>query len=202
MTKREFAIQDIQPTSFSFSGDNELEAGKIISQYPGGKEASALLPLLDLAQRQHGGWLPQVAIRYVASLLNVPEIRAFEVATFYTMFNLSPRGKFLIQFCRTTPCWLRGGDDVITACCKHLGIGVGETTSDGLFTLIEVECLGACVNAPIIQINDDYYEDLNSENVVHLLDSLRTGVAANVGTQNPNRRFSEPEAGLTTLNEI
>ena len=202
MTKREFATPDIQPTSFSFSGDNKLETEKIISQYPEGKQASALLPLLDLAQRQQGGWLPQVAIRYVASLLDVPEIRAFEVASFYTMFNLSPRGKFLIQFCRTTPCWLRGGDDVRTACSKHLGIGVGETTSDGLFTLMEVECLGACVNAPIIQINDDYYEDLDPGNMAYLLDSLRTGVAVNVGTQNPNRRFSEPEAGLTTLNEI
>ncbi|PPR18352.1 MAG: NADH-quinone oxidoreductase chain 2 [Alphaproteobacteria bacterium MarineAlpha9_Bin7] len=202
MTKREFATKDIQPTSFFFNGDNKLETEKIISQYPDGKQASALLPLLDLAQRQQGGWLPQVAIRYVASLLDVPEIRAFEVASFYTMFNLSPRGKFLIQFCRTTPCWLRGGDDVRTACSKHLGIGVGETTSDGLFTLMEVECLGACVNAPIIQINDDYYEDLDPGNMAYLLDSLRTGVAVNVGTQNPNRRFSEPEAGLTTLNEI
>ena len=202
MTKREFAAQDIQPSSFSFSGDNKLETEKIISQYPDGKQASALLPLLDLAQRQQGGWLPRVAIRYVAFLLDVPEIRAFEVASFYTMFNLSPRGKFLIQFCRTTPCWLRGGDDVRTACSKHLGIGVGETTSDGLFTLMEVECLGACVNAPIIQINDDYYEDLDPGNMAYLLDSLRTGVAVNVGTQNPNRRFSEPEAGLTTLNEI
>ena len=191
MTKREFAIQDIQPTGFSFSGDNELEAGKIISQYPDGKKASALLPLLDLAQRQHGGWLPQVAIRYVASLLNVPEIRAFEVATFYTMFNLSPRGKFLIQFCRTTPCWLRGGDDVSTACSKHLGIGVGETTSDGLFTLIEVECLGACVNAPMMQINDDYYEDLDENNFKELLLKLKNGKSVIKGSQ-INRLSSEP----------
>ena len=128
-----------------------------------------------------------------------PALRAFEVASFYTMFNLSPRGKFLVQLCRTTPCWLRGSDELQGVCARHLGIKVGETTSDGVFTLVEVECLGACVNAPMIQINDDYYEDLDTERMVELLDSLKAGGPVSIGSQNPHRSFSEPAAGLTTL---
>jgi len=164
-----------QPKSFFFAPENETEAKKIIANYPSGREASALVPLLDLAQRQHGGWLPRAAIIYVAGFLGVPEIKAFEVASFYTMFNLEPVGKYLIQLCRTTPCWLKGGEDVARACEVRLGIKAGETTPDGLFTIKEVECLGACVNAPVMQINDDYYEDLTPDKAVAVIDSLVRG---------------------------
>ena len=199
MSERRFAPPRLQPEIFSFSNENSTEAQKIIDKYPVGRQASALIPLLDLAQRQHGGWLPEAAIRYVAGLLDVFEIRAFEVASFYTMFNLSPRGKFLIQVCRTTPCWLRGGGELGQTCSHYLGIGCGETTTDGMFTLTEVECLGACVNGPVIQINDDYYEDLDSECIVDLLNSFKTGDSSKIGSQSPHRRFSESSAGFTPL---
>ena len=199
MSGRRFASMRQQPKKFAFSSENSTKAQKLVAKYPVGRQASALIPLLDLAQRQNGGWLPEAAIRHVASLLDVFEVRAFEVASFYTMFNLSPRGNFLIQCCRTTPCWLRGGDELRETCSRHLKIELGETTSDGMFTLTEVECLGACVNGPVIQINDDYYEDLDPERLVELLDSLKTGIVTKTGSQNPDRHFSEPAAGLTTL---
>ena len=134
-----------------------------------------MLPLLDLAQRQIGGWLPRAAMDYVAEMLGMPRIRVYEVATFYTMFNLSPVGRHLLQVCTTTPCWLRGSDEVVGACERKLGIGIGRTTADGMFTLVEVECLGACVNAPIIQVNDDFYEDLDGPTTEALLDALTRG---------------------------
>jgi len=142
MKQQTFAPDWQQAKDFSFSKKNQLLVGKIIARYPQGRAASALIPLLDLAQRQNDNWLPKVAIRYVANFLNIPETRAFEVATFYSMFRLSPRGKFLVQVCRTTPCWLRGSDTILDACTKCLEIMVGETTKDNLFTLVEVECLG------------------------------------------------------------
>ncbi|MGH6983712.1 MAG: NADH-quinone oxidoreductase subunit NuoE, partial [Stellaceae bacterium] len=150
-----------QPTSFAFTPENLKKAQAHIAKYPAGRQASAVLPLLDLAQRQHDNWLPRAAMDMVADMLGMPRIRVYEVATFYTMFNLKPVGKHFFQICTTTPCWLRGSDDVVAACKKKLGIGIGETTADGKFTLREVECLGACVNAPIIQVNDDFYEDLD-----------------------------------------
>ena len=161
-----------QPISFIFDDENLAKAQAIIKKYPEGKQKSAILPLLDLAQRQMHGWLPKVAIEYVAKFLNLPFIRAYEVATFYTMFNLQPVGKYHIQVCTTTPCWLRGSDQIVTACKKKLGIDLNETTNDGKFSLIEVECLGACVNAPVVQINDDYFEDLTEEKVIDLIDKL------------------------------
>ena len=164
-----------QIKSFSFSNENKLRAGKIIARYPQGRAGSALLPLLELAQRQNDDWLPKAAIRYVANFLNVPETRAFEVATFYSMFRLTPRGKFLVQVCRTTPCWLRGSDTILDACTKCLEIMVGETTKDNLFTLVEVECLGACVNAPVVQINDSYYEELTDGKLSSIIEDLRGG---------------------------
>ncbi|MGE4350862.1 MAG: NADH-quinone oxidoreductase subunit NuoE [Bdellovibrionales bacterium] len=172
-----------QPQNFFFTAENLAEAKRIIAKYPAGKQASALLPLLDLAQRQHKNWLPRSAIAYVADLLDVPAIKAFEVATFYTMFNLEPVGKYLIQLCRTTPCWLAGGEAVATACQVRLGIKPGETTPDGMFTLKEVECLGACVNAPVMQINDDYYEDLTPDSAVAILDALARGDTPKLGSQ-------------------
>lgn len=168
-------MNDTQPKTFFFSPENEAEAKRIVAKYPKGKQASAVLPLLDMAQRQHGGWLPRAAIIYVANFLGMPEIKVFEVASFYTMFNLDPVGKYLVQLCRTTPCWLKGGEVIARVCEEYLGIKIGETTPDGLFTLKEVECLGACVNAPVMQINDDYYEDLTSENVVEILKELAAG---------------------------
>ena len=172
-----------QPKSFFFTPENEAEAKKIIAKYPAGKQASAILPLLDLAQRQQGGWLPRAAIVYVAELLKMPAIKAFEVASFYTMLNLEPVGKYLIQLCRTTPCWLKGGAAIASACEVRLGIKAGETTPDGLFTIKEVECLGACVNAPVMQINDDYYEDLTPDSVVKIIDALARGEKPETGSQ-------------------
>lgn len=189
-----------QPKTFFFTPENENEARKIIAKYPPGKQQSAVLPLLDLAQRQNGGWLPRPAIAYVAEMLDMPAIRAFEVASFYTMFNLEPVGPNLVQLCRTTPCWLKGGEAIARACEVRLGIKIGETTPDGKFTLKEVECLGACVNAPIMQINDDYYEDLTPENVVAILDDIAAGRKPKVGSQ-CGRCGSCASTGPTTLKE-
>lgn len=171
------------PKNFFFTPENLAEAKRIVAKYPAGKQASAMLPLLDLAQRQNGNWLSGGAIAYVAELLDVPAIKAFEVATFYTMFNLEPVGKYLIQLCRTTPCWLAGGEAIAQACEVRLGIKAGETTPDGLFTIKEVECLGACVNAPVMQINDDYYEDLTPDSVVKIIDALARGEKPKTGSQ-------------------
>lgn len=199
MSERHFAPREQQPESFAFTDEYMARAQAFIARYPEGRQASALLPLLDLAQRQHGGWLPAAAIRTVADLLDIPEIRAFEVASFYTMFNVAPVGKYLVQLCRTTPCWLRGSEDVRKACQNHLGIGLGETTDDGLFSLVEVECLGACVNAPMIQINDDFYEDLDGPKMVAILKALAEDRPVTVGSQDTDRQFSAPAGGATTL---
>jgi NADH-quinone oxidoreductase subunit E len=157
---------------FTFTPENRTAAERIVQKYPAGRQASAILPLLDLAQRQCSGWLPQSAIEAVAIYLKMPLIRAYEVATFYTMFNLTPVGKNHIQVCRTTPCWLRGSSDIQSACESRLGIKSGEVTPDGQFSLKEVECLGACVNAPVVQINDDYFENLTPESVRLILQNL------------------------------
>ena len=164
-----------QPDTFEFTPVNVERARAHIAKYPPGREASAVLPLLDLAQRQMGGWVPRAAMDYVAGLLGMAPIRVYEVATFYTMFNLRPVGRYLLQVCTTTPCWLRGSDAVVAACEKKLGIGIGGKTEDGLFSMIEVECLGACVNAPILQVNDDFYEDLDGPATEALIDALRAG---------------------------
>jgi len=161
--------------AFSFSKENEKKAKEFISHYPKSKQASAVIALFELAQRQSGGWLPEEAIVYVAQYLDMPLIRATEVATFYTMFNLKPVGEHFIQVCTTTPCWLRGTDAIMTTCQKELGIGAGQTTKDKKFTVVEVECLGACVNAPVVQINDDFYEDLDAKSFEELLLALKAG---------------------------
>ena len=163
---------------FSFSVENKLVAKKIIAKYPEGRASSALGPLLDLAQRQNDNWLPEGAVRYVAQLLDISETRAFEVASFYTMFRQKPCGKFLIQMCKTTPCWLRGSDTLRDVLKDHLEIEVEETSKDNMFTFVEVECLGACVNGPVMQINDQYYEDLTSEKLLSVIESLRAGLKA------------------------
>lgn len=183
--------QTAEAQMFKFTEENLKRAEKIIAKYPQGKQQSAVLPLLDLAQRQNDNWLPRAAMVYVANMLSMPEIRVFEVATFYTMFNLKPVGKHFIQLCTTTPCWLRGSDEVVKACHDTLGIGMGETTSDGEFSLTEVECLGACVNAPVVQINDDFYEDLDAQSMAKIIDDLREGREINIGSQT-GRQCSAP----------
>jgi NADH-quinone oxidoreductase subunit E len=187
-----------QPKEFAFTAANLKKAKAIIAKYPDGRQQSAVMPLLDLAQRQSGNWLPRVAMDYVADMLAMPRIKAYEVATFYSMYNLKPVGKHFVQVCTTTPCWLVGSAGIIDACKKQLGIGLGETTPDGEFTLIEVECLGACVNAPMAQINDDYYEDLTPENTVALLQALADGKPVKTGSQT-GRRGSQAKSGPTSL---
>ena len=196
--KRAFAPDSLQPERFAFDDETVAEARRIVARYPQGRQRSAVLPVLDLAQRAHGGWLPRAALAAVAELLDMPEIQVVEVATFYTMFNLAPVGRHHVQLCRTTPCWLRGADEVRDACRRRLGIGLGETTPDGMFALSEVECIGACVNAPAVQIGDDYYEDLDAESVVAVIDALAKGERPAPGPQ-VRRRASAPAGGPTTL---
>ena len=187
-----------QPASFTFRAENLERAKKIIAKYPPGRQASAVLALLDLAQRQHGGWLPRVAMDHVAGILDMAPIRVYEVATFYTMFNLQPVGRYHLQVCRTTPCWLRGADELTETCKRKLGIGLKGRTADGKFSLIEVECLGGCVNAPVVQINDDFYEDLDPKKLEALLDALARGEKPKMGSQ-IGRQGSAPEGGPQVL---
>lgn len=186
--------------TFSFTSSNLKRAKEIIAKYPAGRQQSAVIPLLDIAQRQNDNWLPKVAMDYVAEMLEMAPIRVYEVASFYTMFNLQPVGKNFVQVCTTTPCWLRGSSDIMNTCKSKLGIGKGETTADGKFTLTEVECLGACVNAPMVQINDDFYEDLTPELMGKLLDDLAAGKKLTVGSQT-GRRGSCAQNGPTSLKE-
>ena len=191
---------------FAWTAENAEKAREIIARYPKGREHSAIMPLLDLAQRQVGaetntqGWLPVPVIEYVARAVNMPYIRALEVVSFYTMYNMAPVGRYHVQVCGTTPCMLRGSDDVLDACYKK-GLKKGQTTPDGLFTLTEVECLGACVNAPMVLIWNDTYEDLTAESFERVLDGFVNGNPAKPGPQN-GRQFSAPIGGPTTLKTI
>ena len=187
--------------AFVFTPENRAEADAMIAKYPAGCQASAVLPLLDLAQRQNDGWISQAVMEHVAELLDMASIRVYEVATFYTMLNLEPVGRYHVQLCRTTPCWLRGSDALRDACREELGIGLGGTTEDGLFTLTEVECLGACVNAPMVQINDHFYEDLDPARMKEILRACRAGSPPEPGPQT-GRQTSAPASGLTTLTEL
>jgi NADH-quinone oxidoreductase E subunit len=184
--------------SFEFSTENLERAKMHIGKYPDGRQASAVMPLLDLAQRQGDGWLPTAAIEYVAVYLDMPFMRVFEVVSFYTMYNLEPVGKTRVQICTTTPCWLRGSDAVVATCKRKLGIGIGENTADGKFSLTEVECLGACVNAPVIQVDDDYFEDVDGETAEALIDALQRGERPKPGPMN-GRQMSAPVGQRTTL---
>ena len=190
-----------QPESCAFTHENLEQAKVILAKYPEGRQASAVMPLLDLAQRQNGGWIPQPAMDVIADMLDMPVIRVYEVATFYTMYNLHPIGKHHVQVCTNLPCWLRGSDDVMKTCKKVLGIGAGQTTDDGLFTVNEMECLGACVNAPMMQIGDDYYEDLDIDSTESVLRMLKAGRAPKPGSQ-IGRKSCEPMGGLTSLTEL
>ena len=192
-------VKDVnQPESFEFTTESMARALEFIAKYPEGRQQSALMPLLDIAQRQHDSWLPRAAMDYVADLLGVPRIEAYEVATFYTMYNLQPVGDNHVQVCTNLPCWLRGSDKIASACKKNLGVGFGETTEDGQFTLSEVECLGACANAPMIQINDDYYEDLDEISTESILSQIKLGEETKTGSQ-IGRKSCEPATGLTSL---
>ena len=194
----EARIASDQPDSFAFSKENEAEIKRIVAKYPKGRQASAVMPLLDLAQRQHDNWIPMKAIELIAQKLDMAEIRVLEVATFYTMFNLKPVGKYFLQACTTTPCWLRGSDEMMRAIKDRYQISSGETSQCGKFSLLEVECLGACVNAPILQVNDDFYEDLDYQSTSALLDSLEADAPLPVGSV-LGRSGSEATTGATTL---
>ena len=191
---------------FQWTAANAKTAATLIARYPAGRQQSAMIPLLDLAQRQVGaetktqGWLPIPVMEFVAKELDTAFIRVLEVATFYTMFNMAPVGRFHVQVCGTTPCMLRGSDDVLNACYKR-GLKKGHTTADGLFTLTEVECLGACANAPMVQINDDNYEDLTEASMTAILDALAAGKSPKTGPQ-VDRQTSCPEGGPTTLKKM
>ena len=200
------AEQRARWAGFAWTEANAKAAKKIIARYPPGRQMSAVLPLLDLAQRQVGaetgtqGWLPIPVMEYVAAELDMPVIRILEVATFYTMFNLGPVGRFHVQVCGTTPCMLRGSDDVLDACYSR-GLKKGHTTDDGLFTLTEVECLGACANAPMVQINDDNYEDLTGESMGAILDAFARGETPKPGPQ-IDRQTSCADSGPTTVKKM
>lgn len=200
---------DYQPKDFAFKDRKAVD--EIISRYPQGRQESAVMPLLDLAQRQigkegakahppYGGWIPRAAMDHIGEILGMAPVKVYEVATFYSMYNLAPVGKYLVQLCTTTPCWLCGSDNIVNACKKHLGVGMGETTSDGKFTLMEVECLGACVNAPMVQINDDFYEDLTPETMKEVLELLAEDMKPKIGSQR-GRHTSMALSGPTSLKD-
>lgn len=209
--KKKFEINaPYQPESFAFK--DQAKVKEIIGRYPAGRQMSAIMPLLDLAQRQvgeegakasppYGGWIPRAAMDEIARIVDVAPMRVYEVATFYSMYNLAPVGKYLIQACTTTPCWLCGSAKVVDAIEKSLGVHMGESTKDGMFSTMEVECLGACANAPMIQINDDFYEDLTPESMASILESLKKDQVPPSGPQ-VKRQKAAPVGGPTTLKKV
>ncbi len=200
---------DYQPESFEFNKKYKKLVKEAIDRYPAGRQQSAVMPLLDLAQRQiaeegasanpvYGGWIPRAAMDNISDILDMPRVKVYEVVSFYSMYNTAPVGKYLIQFCSTTPCWLNGSNDIIKSVTDYFSIGMGETTADGRFSLMEVECLGACVNAPMVQINDDYYEDLTPDNMREILNALSEDLKPSIGSQT-GRKASMPACGPTCL---
>ena len=190
-----------QPATFAFTPENLEKADALIAKYPAGRGQSAVMGLLDLAQRQHDNWIPMAAIDVIGEKLGMAPIRVLEVATFYSMYNLAPVGAYYLQACRTTPCWLRGSDSVIKAIKDRLGIANKGMSADGKFSLLEVECLGACANAPILQVNDDFYEDLDYDKTVSLLDALARDEAPTPGST-AGRTGAMPAPGATSLTEL
>lgn len=199
MAPRRLAAADIQPKDFSFSADNLAWAKQQLAKYPDGRQASAVIPLLWKAQEQAGGWVPEAAIRHVAEFLDMAYIRVLEIATFYTMFNLAPVGRHHVQLCGTTPCRLRGAEKLIEVCEHRIGHQF-DVKPDGALSWVEVECLGACVNAPMAQINYDFYEDLTPESFARILDDLAAGKTVKPGPQ-IDRQLSAPVGGPTTLTD-
>ena len=188
---KKIAEEKIQPKDFSFDRDNMLLAKKILKIYPKNFKESSIMPLLSIAQNQNSGWLPKKAIEYVSDFLEIPEIKVLEIATFYSMYNLSPVGKFHIEVCTTSPCMLRGSDEILSFCEKKLAIQEGGISKDKMFSLSRVECLGACVNAPIIKINKNYYEDLDLNSTDKLINNLLNDKKIKIGSQS-GRKGSEP----------
>ena len=197
----ESIVAEQQPDSFVFSAESEAEIKRHLAKYPEERKQSAVMPLLDIAQRQHDNWIPMKAIEEIADRLDMPKMRVLEVASFYTMYNRKRVGKCLFQVCGTTPCMLRGSDDVIRCIKDKLDISSGETSACGQFSMLEVECLGACVNAPIIQLNDDFYEDLDYQSTAALIDQLQAGEQPPQGSV-INRQGSEASTGTTTLKTV
>ncbi len=193
-------LADKQPQGFEFTQENKAWLERQIAKYPDGRQASVVVPALWQAQKQNYNWLPRAALEKVAETLGMPDIRVLEIATFYSMFNLEPVGTFYIQLCGTTPCLLAGSDDLIKVLERRVG-PQKKVSADGFFSWIEVECLGACCNAPMVQINDDYYEDLNAENFEKLLDDLAAGRPVKTGSQT-GRVSSEPAGKLTSLTSL
>jgi NADH-quinone oxidoreductase subunit E len=199
MSVRRLAPDAVQPKSFAFTRDNVAWAKTVISKFPAGREASAVIPLLWRAQEQHDYWLPKAAIETVGGMLGMSTIRVLEIATFYTMFNLAPVGKHFVQVCGTTPCRLRGAEKIIEICKSEIG-EERHVSADGVFSWLEVECLGACCNAPMVQINNDFYEDLDAKNFTKLLGDMRAGKPVKIGSQ-AGRTTSEPAKGQKTLKD-
>jgi NADH-quinone oxidoreductase subunit E len=199
MSVRRLAPDAVQPAAFVFSKESKAWVDQQIAKYPAGRQASAVIPLLWKAQEQENGWVSRAAIEQIARMLDMPFIRVLEVATFYTMFNLEPVGRYFIQLCGTTPCMLRGAESLKKVCHDRIG-DQRHVTADGTFSWLEVECLGACCNAPMVQINNDYFEDLTPESFGKLLDDLKSGKPVKIGPQN-GRKTSEPEGGATTLTD-
>lgn len=185
-------------SEFTFTDANLDEARQMIARYPEDRQASAVIPLLMLAQKQHGGWLPKAVMDYVASFLEMPKIRVYEVATFYDMFYTEPVGRTKVRVCTTTPCWLCGSDDIVKACQDALGVEIGQSTPDGRFYLREFECLGACANAPVLWVDDDFYEDLDYEKAKTIVEALKRGEQPTPGPQS-GRKGSIPAGGRTSL---
>ena len=194
-------ISKEQPDTFEFNNKNLESAKKMILNYPEGKQQSAVMALLYLAQRQNDNWIPLVAIKYIAKFLDMPYIQVYEVATFYTMYNLAPVGKYFFQICTTTPCMIREAYKLVDVCKKKISKKEGEISKDGKSSWIEVECLGACVNAPMLQINDDYFEDLNEKKTEEIIQALLKDKFPNPGSAK-NRKNTAPEKGKTTLLEV
>ena len=194
--KKKIASQ--QPETFQFSEDNLIKAKETINKYPKEKKASALMPLLYLAQKQNNNWIPIVAMKYLANMLEIPYIQVYEVATFYSMYNLSPVGKYFVQVCTTTPCMISGAEKIVKICKSKISQNQNELSNNKMCSWMEVECLGACINAPMMQINEDYYEDLNEEKTVEIINMILDDKSPKPGSYK-NRKTSEPESGRTTL---
>ena len=189
---KKIANEELQPDNFSFSNENLLKAKDIVKMYPKNYRESSIMPLLSIAQSQNDGWLPKKAIEYVSKFLNVPEMKVLEIATFYSMYNLSPVGKHHIEICTTSPCMLRGSDNLLEKLKNWIGINTGEITDDNKFSLNRVECLGACVNAPVVKINENYYEDLDLQSFEELINKLSNNKNVKIGPQS-SRKGSEPK---------
>ena len=194
-------ISQEQPKSFEFNEENLLKAENEMKKYPKNKKASAILALLYLAQKQNNNWIPLAAIKYIASLLGVSYIQVYEVCTFYSMFNLSPVGKYFVQVCTTTPCMIRGAKKIVDICKKNISINQNELSENKLCSWSEVECLGACVNSPMMQINQDYFEDLKESKTEEIIQSLLQDKFPKPGSAK-DRKNSAPEKGKTTLLEV